>query len=145
MPGGFTQPGQRETIVRGERTDPRAVLGQAAALALCGTFIVLIVMAFWMLNAKTTWKWIGENWRWLAIFPVIPWIFAAVGAGIMLFVEIFDPNWPNPRDATPSTTPNFPWSKERMQPKGGTSRIKLTDLLNALDLEMESDDGDELD
>ena len=65
-------------------------------------------------------------------------------AGIILTIEVVDPNWPNPRNATDSTRPLTPLSKERMAPKGGSTRIKLTDLLGALDLELESEPDDEL-
>jgi uncharacterized integral membrane protein len=141
---GFTAPGQREQIVRGERTDPRAVIVTGVAIGAVGAFIVLLIMGLIMLNVRTSWAYIVKHWRWLIIFPLLPWIAGGCFTIIVLYVEINDPNWPPPRDATPSTAPLHPLSKERMQPKGRSSRIKLTDLLNALDLELESE-PDELD
>ena len=141
---GFTAPGQREQIVRGERTDPRAVMAQGGAIGLVGMLLVLLIMWVLMINVHTTWKYIVENWRWLIIFPLLPWVAAGVFTTIILYVELNDPNWPNPRDATASTTPLHPLSKERMQPKGSSTRIKLIDLLASLDLELESEPDDEL-
>lgn len=139
---GFTAPGQREIIARGERTDPRVVIGQAAAYAAVGTVLVLLVMWIVMVNVKSwTWDYTIRNWRWLIIFPLLPILAACVEAILVLRTEINDPNWPNPRDATQSTRPLHPLSKERMQPKGGVSfNLKFTDLLDALNLELDDDE-----
>jgi len=127
----FTAPGQRETIVRGERTDPRSILGQAFVWGACGSFVVLVVMVFIFWNKGVRWYWIWDNLRWLAIFPVAPFVIAAVLAVYALTVEIFDPNWPPPRKAMSSTRPVWPHSQEREQPKVDR-RVKVADFMAEL-------------
>jgi len=136
--GGFSQPGQRENITRGERTDPRIILFQAICLVL------VVLIAFIVIRAYI-WQWerITRNHlhSWLAPVAIIL-VAGCVAAGIMLFVELYDANWPNPRDASPSTRPNFPWSKERFTPSGGggVNVVKVTDLLARLDSDLTDDD-----
>ena len=139
--GGWGQPGQRETIARGERTDPRVIIGQAAGWAVCGMFVVLVIMAAIMLNVGTTWTYIGQNWKWLILFPILPWIGGAVLATFVLTIEIFDPNYPAPRDALPTTRILWPWSKERVQfpdaSSGGGGRLR-----GQIDFSLGDDDVD---
>lgn len=108
--------GQKEIITRGERTDPRAVLATCAALGAAGAVLVLLIMAAVMLNLGTTWKWIGQHWKWLALFPLLPVLIAFGVAVYVLFIEVFDPNYPPPRKATATSRVVWPWSKEREQP-----------------------------
>jgi len=135
--GGFTAPGQREQIIRGERTDPRAILGQAGVWGGLGSFIVLVVMGGILVNklyrVRDVFFYVADNWRWLGLIVIAPIVIAAVLAMYALFIEIFDPNWPPPRDATPSTRPLMPHSKERMQPKAESRTVKVKDLIALLE------------
>jgi len=105
--------GQKEIIRRGERTDPRMIVNQAKWFAFCLTFLVGLVEFFYLWYIDARWYEI-RHWLWELSLPIaIPFAVAAVLAAIALFIEIFDPNYPNPRKATSSTRPNMPWSKER--------------------------------
>jgi hypothetical protein len=127
MPNGFMPglgaPGQKEIVRRSERTDPRIILGQAAMWAAIASVVILIIMAAVMLNVRTSWRWIGNNWRWLAIFPVLPWVLGGIMACIILTIELSDPNWPSPRAATGSTRILWPWSKERQPPTAQSTQL----------------------
>lgn len=139
-------PGQRERIVRGERTDPRVIIGQVGAL------IAVVLLAFVVVRTYIYyWDWITKNEAhdWLSPIGIIL-VFGCGVAAYVLFIEVFDPNYPNPRQATGSTKPLWPWSRERQPPEGDKVSINLRwkDLLDALNLEMveeEDEDDDELD
>jgi len=136
--GGLAAPGQREQIVRGERTNPLTIAWQALWA------LIVFALAFLIFRGYiAAWEWITDNHlhSWL-MPPAIIAILVCLFAGCVLVIEIADPNWPNPRDATQSTRPLFPWSRERTQPRV-SNRIKVSDLLSALDLEMEEDDESE--
>jgi hypothetical protein len=137
---GFSAPGQRERIVRGERTDPRVIIGQAAALAGVTLFGFVVVRLY-----IYGWDWINERELHGTFGPVaIILILACVIADIMLFVEIFDPNWPNPRDATDSTRPNFPWSGERQPVPADVTNVNVkVDMARLLDMLTVDDDEDD--
>ena len=138
--GGLFGPGQRESIQRDERTDPLTVVWQGLWA------LIMFVLAYCIGRGYVA------AWDWLTYHGLHSWFGAPAAIGIlacllvggMLVIEVVDPNWPNPRNATDSTRPLTPLSKERMAPKGGSTRIKLTDLLGALDLELESEPDDEL-
>ena len=136
--GGLAAPGQREQINRSERTNPLTIAWQALWAFLVFALGFCIVRGY-----IAAWEWITYRHlhSWLMPLAIIAVAVCAV-AGTILIIEILDPNWPNPRDATPSTRPLFPWSRERTQPKV-SNRIKVSDLLSALDLEMEEDDQPE--
>lgn len=128
---GFTAPGQRESIVRGERTDPRAILGQSAAWAACGSVLSVAVAAI-VAICGYGW-WVVDHWRVFGVALVAPWPIAALLALVALTVEIFDPNWPPPRKATGSTRPLWPHSGERERPSNPPSSVRLGDLYADLD------------
>jgi hypothetical protein len=114
---GFTAPGQRETIHRGERTPAKVVIKQAAGLSLVLMVFLVLVTVGIMLTVQTEWKWIVQNWRKLLWIPVAPWLLGCLLAGFVLFIEMFDPNYPAPRKATDTSRVIWPWSRERVQPK----------------------------
>jgi len=117
---GFGQPGQRETIWRGERTDPRLVIRQAVALCAVAMVFIIIILAAVLLNSFENWRafdrYVEANWRWLVLIPVIPWPVGCVVCIIVLWYEIFDPNYPAPRDALSTSRIIYPWSRERIVP-----------------------------
>ena len=119
--GGFSAPGQRERILRGERTDPRIIIGQAVGLALVGTAIVAILIGAVMLLSIPTWRAfrqaVENGWRWMTLLLITPWLIAAGASAVVLWIELFDPNYPAPREAAQTTKVLWPWSKERVQPK----------------------------
>ena len=137
--GGVFSPGQREEIKRGERTNPLTVVWQGLWAFIMFALAYLIGRGY-----IASWEWITDHraHSWLGP-PAALAILVCVLVGSMLVVEAVDPNWPNPRNATDSTQVLTPLSQERMPPKAGSQRIKLTDLLSALDLEMEGDSDDE--
>lgn len=147
---GFTAPGQREVIARGERTDPRVIIGQALAWGLCGCAILLFVIGGILINRldrmRYVLRYVGANWRWLLFVVAAPLAIGALLALVVLTIEICDPNWPPPRDATKSTRPLWPHSRERADPPAEVTnvniRLGLSDLLTMLDRD---EDDDELD
>lgn len=136
--------GQKEVIVRGERTDPRAILAQAAALVVITLLMFAVVRTY-----VHFWDWITRNrlHGWLAPAALI---LVVVGGftDIILAQEIADPNWPNPRDSTSSTRPLWPWSREREKPPSPTTNVNikvgfaeaLAQLLDSLEVTEEDDD-----
>jgi len=140
--GGWGEAGQRETIIRGERTRAQEIVNQAKWMAFCFTFIVVAAESFYLWYIDARWydirHWLFE----LAVPVAVPFAFGALCAGVQLFIEIFDPMHPSPRKATSSTRPNFPWSKERGLTSEALQRSKidketLADLLALLEEESE--------
>ena len=138
---GLFGPGQRESISRGERTDPLTVVWQALWAILVLALACLIVRGY-----IAAWDWITERelHSWLAPPAAIATLVCLI-TGIILIIEVMDPNWPNPRESTSSTQPLTPLSKERAQrDQAPRINLKFRDILDALNLELdESDDDDE--
>jgi hypothetical protein len=84
-------------------------------------FVIVLVMCAVLTLSVPTWRVLRErlheHWRWMLVVIVSPWMIAGALAGIVLVVELFDPNWPAPRDAVATTRIIWPWSRERVQPK----------------------------
>ncbi|NIV30514.1 MAG: hypothetical protein GWN58_13750 [Anaerolineae bacterium] len=139
MPRGnfFGPPGQREGILRGERTDPRVIIGQGIGLA------VVLLFAFGVIRVYIYyWDWITRYKRHGTFAPIaIILVGVCLVVGAMLFVEILDPNWPNPREATGSTRPLFPWSKEKQQPQHITN-ISLADVVAGVQVALDEYDAE---
>lgn len=136
-------PGQRERIVRSERTDPRAIVAQAAWIAICATFIIVLAMGATLLNRFDYWyrfaRYWSANWKWLILIPIAPWPIAASICIVVLLYEIFDPNYPPPRDAVATTRIIWPGSKERAFPPAGDSRPQVRGYI---DFGLDGDDND---
>lgn len=124
--------GQVEHIQRGERTSPIVIIGQGLALVAVTLFGFIVIRAY-----IYYWDWIAKNefHGWFAP-PAIILVLGCVIVDWVLFYEIFDPNYPNPRQATETTRPLWPWSKERMKPEGDKTvinvKLGLPDMLNSL-------------
>lgn len=106
--------GQKEVIVRGERTDPWAIISQAlwgaiaSDIIVLSVFIIILVQIWW-----PGWYWFGGSWRPLVIWLVVPWPVWALIAAAQLFIEVFDPNYPPTRKSVVSDKPLLPWRKSR--------------------------------
>jgi len=125
---GFSGPGQREQIVRGERTSPLMVVWQALWA------LIVFAVAFLIFRGYiAVWEWLTDNHlhSWFAA-PAIISILVCLIAGAILVIEVVDPNWPNPRKATGSTRPLTPLSREREQPRK-TVKMGLGDLMVSLE------------
>jgi len=115
--GDWGPAGQREVIRRGERTDPRSIMAQAAGGAICGDAFIFVVMGAALILALPTLDWLADNWRWMLCLYALPWLPYLVAACCQLWIEIFDPHQPAPRKAADTTRPIMPWSKERRWPQ----------------------------
>ena len=132
-------PGQRENIRRDERTNPLTVAWQALWAA------IMYALAFCIVRGYIA------AWDWITYRGLHSWLgpLAGIGAGvcliagIILTIEVMDPNWPNPRKATSSTQPLTPLSRERgiTERQLRTSKIEPDALRELLALLQE--EGDE--
>jgi len=78
--------------------------------------IILIVMCAVLTLSVPTWRALWEtlrvHWRWMLVVVVSPWVIAGTLAAVVLAIELFDPNYPPPRDAVATTRVIWPcWQK----------------------------------